>query len=52
VSGANLTLQSFTAVTNTKTMEASGGGTLVLNGSSWNNAGGTIYGPDRLPPSI
>ena len=43
VSGQTLLLQSFAAGTaNTKTMEASGGGTLELNGSSWNNAGGTI----------
>jgi len=42
VSGFGLTLQSFTAATNTKTMEASNGGTLAFNGSSWNNAGGTI----------
>jgi len=28
--------------TNTGTMEATNGGTLVLSGSSWNNAGGTI----------
>ncbi len=42
VSGQTLTLQSFTSGTNTKTMEASGGGTMFLNGSSWNNTGGTI----------
>jgi len=43
VSGQTLLLQSFSAGTaNTKTMEATNGGTLELNGSSWNNAGGTI----------
>jgi fibronectin-binding autotransporter adhesin len=42
VSGQSLTLQTFTAATNTKSMEASNGGTLIFNGSSWNNAGGTI----------
>jgi fibronectin-binding autotransporter adhesin len=43
VSGQTLLLESFTAGTaNTKTMEASNGGNLEFNGSSWNNAGGTI----------
>ncbi len=43
VSGQTLLLQSFAAGTaNTKTMEATNGGTLELNGSSWNNAGGAI----------
>jgi len=42
VSGFGITLQSFTSATNTKTMEATNGGTLAFNGSSWNNAGGTI----------
>lgn len=42
VSGQTLALQGFTAATNTKTLEASGGGTLEFNGSTWNNAGGTI----------
>jgi fibronectin-binding autotransporter adhesin len=43
VSGQTLVLQSLSAGTaNTKTMEATSGGTLELNGSSWNNAGGTI----------
>jgi|HubBroStandDraft_1064217.scaffolds.fasta_scaffold00057_21 fibronectin-binding autotransporter adhesin len=42
VSGQTLLLQSLTAGVNTKTMEASGGGTMEFNGSSWNNAGGTI----------
>jgi hypothetical protein len=43
VSGQTLTLQSFAAGTaNTKTMEASGGGTLLFNGSTWTNTGGTI----------
>jgi hypothetical protein len=42
ISGQTLTLQSFSSATNTKTMEASGGGTIELNGSGWNNAGGTI----------
>jgi hypothetical protein len=42
VSGQTLTLQSFSAASNTKTMEASGGGTMLFNGSSWTNTGGTI----------
>jgi hypothetical protein len=42
VSGFGLTLQSFTSATNTKTIEASNGGSVGFNGSSWNNAGGTI----------
>lgn len=42
ISGQNLQLQSFTAATNTKTMEASSGGILTFNGSSWTNTGGTI----------
>jgi fibronectin-binding autotransporter adhesin len=42
ISAATLTLQSFTAATNTKTMEASGGGTMEFNGSSWTNTGGII----------
>jgi fibronectin-binding autotransporter adhesin len=43
VSGQTLVLQSFAAGTaNTKTMEASGGGTLEFNGSAWTNTGGTI----------
>lgn len=42
VSGQTLLLQSFTAATNTKTMEATNGGTLAFNGSSWTNTGGTI----------
>jgi hypothetical protein len=42
VSGQTLLLQSFTAATNTKTMEASNGGNLEFNGSSWTNTGGTI----------
>jgi fibronectin-binding autotransporter adhesin len=42
VSGQSLVVQDFTAATNTKTMEASNGGTLVFEGSSWNNTGGSI----------
>ncbi|MGA2021128.1 MAG: hypothetical protein ABSH02_11110 [Candidatus Sulfotelmatobacter sp.] len=42
ISAATLTLQAFTAATNTKTMEASGGGTMEFNGSSWTNTGGVI----------
>jgi len=42
VSGQTLLMQSLSAATNTKTLEATGGGTLEFNGSSWNNAGGTI----------
>ncbi len=42
VSGTTLTLQSFSAATNTKTMEATNGGTMAFNGSSWTNTGGTI----------
>jgi hypothetical protein len=42
VSGQTLLMNSFTAATNTKTLEASGGGNLELSGSSWNNAGATI----------
>jgi len=43
VSGQNLVLTDFsTTATNTKTMEATNGGTLVFDGSTWNNAGGTI----------
>ena len=40
--GGLITLQSFSAATNTKTMEATNGGTLALNGSNWTNTGGTI----------
>jgi hypothetical protein len=43
VSGVNLTLQGFTAATNTKTLEATNGGTLAFNGTSWTQTGvGTI----------
>src|ERR1700691_1563051 len=42
VSGQTLLLQSLTAGINTKTMEASGGGTMEFNGSTWTNTGGTI----------
>ncbi|HTV65427.1 MAG TPA: hypothetical protein VMD98_07475, partial [Bryocella sp.] len=42
ISGTTLVLQSLAAATNTKTMEASGGGTLEFNGSVWTNTGGTI----------
>ena len=42
VSGQTLVLQSFSAATNTKTMEASGGGTLEFSGSTWTNTNGTI----------
>ena len=42
VSGQTLTLQGLSVATNTKTMEASGGGTLEFNGSTWTNTGGTI----------
>jgi hypothetical protein len=43
VSGQTLLMSAFSAGTaNTKTMEATNGGTLELSGSSWNNAGGTI----------
>jgi hypothetical protein len=42
ISGQTLTLYDFTAATNTKTMEASGGGTLAFDGSTWTNTGGTI----------
>jgi fibronectin-binding autotransporter adhesin len=40
--GETLTLYNFAAATNTKTMEASGGGTLAFDGSTWTNTGGTI----------
>jgi hypothetical protein len=42
ISGQNLQLQSFTAATNTKTMEATNGGTMTFNGSNWTNTNGTI----------
>ena len=42
VSGETLTLQNFAAATNTKTLEATNGGTLAFNGSTWTNTGGTI----------
>lgn len=41
-SGGNIVMQGFAAATNTKTMEATNGGTLTLYGSSWTNTGGTI----------
>ena len=42
VSGATLILNQAAASTNTGTMEATGGGTLQLYGSSWTNTGGNI----------
>src|SRR5580658_2933577 len=42
VSGTNLYVNPGAASTNSGTLEATNGGTLVLDGSSWNNAGGTI----------
>ncbi len=41
-SGGTLVLQPGAASTNTKTMEATGGGTLEFAGGSWTNTGGTI----------
>ncbi len=43
VSGETLTINSINNVTNTGTLEATGGGTLYINSSTVNNAGGTIY---------
>ncbi len=41
--GNSLTIEAFNGVTNTGTLEATNGGTLVLTGDSqYNNAGGTI----------
>jgi hypothetical protein len=42
VSGAGITLQPGGASTNTKTLEATNGGSLGFNGGSWTNTGGTI----------
>jgi hypothetical protein len=44
VNGLNLYVEPLSTATNTNagTLEATNGGTLVLYGSSWNNAGGTI----------
>ena len=43
VSGRTLAINSLNNVTNTGTLEATGGGTLFINSSTVNNAGGTIY---------
>jgi hypothetical protein len=49
VTGGTLTINSINNVTNTGTLEATGGGTLYINSSTVNNAGGTIYaGPSSL----
>ena len=42
VSAGTLTINSIKNVTNTGTLEATGGGTLFINASTVNNAGGTI----------
>ncbi|MGD0567226.1 MAG: hypothetical protein ABSA78_02380, partial [Candidatus Sulfotelmatobacter sp.] len=42
VNSQTLLLQSFSAASNTKTMEASNGGTMLFDGSSWTNTNGTI----------
>ncbi len=42
VSGDTLLLNQAGAGTNSGTLEATGGGTLTLDGSSWTNTGGTI----------
>jgi PEP-CTERM motif len=43
VSGGTLAINSINNVTNTGTLEATGGGTLFINSSTVNNAGGTIF---------
>ena len=43
VSGGTLTISSINNVTNTGALEATGGGTLLISGSTVNNAGGTIF---------
>jgi len=42
VNGATLTLQPGAASINTKTLEATNGGTLVFNSGTWTNTGGII----------
>src|SRR5258708_22564954 len=49
VSGFGLTLQSLTSPSNTATLEATNGGTLNFNGSSWTQTGRSVAHTSEFP---